>query len=73
MTTPRNSMSGVFPAGPTKGPVAAQPVQRIIPRRMPPTVGPTQSFFLRESKALGVSQSPSSPHPRDSPASGSRC
>ncbi|XP_015974531.1 B-lymphocyte antigen CD20 isoform X2 [Rousettus aegyptiacus] len=56
MTTPRNSMSGAFPAGPTKGPVAAQPVQRIIPRRMPPTVGPTQSFFLRESKALGATQ-----------------
>uniref|UniRef100_A0A8C9E2C8 Membrane spanning 4-domains A1 n=1 Tax=Phocoena sinus TaxID=42100 RepID=A0A8C9E2C8_PHOSS len=31
MTTPRNSMSGAFPAGP----IAMQPVQKLIPRRVP--------------------------------------
>lgn len=56
MTTPRNSMSGAFPADPTKGPMATQPVQRIIPKRMPSTVGPMQRFFMTESKALGAAQ-----------------
>ncbi|XP_016055853.1 PREDICTED: B-lymphocyte antigen CD20 [Miniopterus natalensis] len=56
MTTPRNSMSGAFPADPMKGPVAMQPVKRPIPRKMSPVVGPTQSFFMRESKALGAVQ-----------------
>lgn len=69
MTTPRNSMSGAFPAGP----IAMQPVQKLIPRRVPSVVGATQSFFMRESKALGVSQLPSIPHPRDSLAYRSRC
>ncbi|XP_059961322.1 B-lymphocyte antigen CD20 [Mesoplodon densirostris] len=52
MTTPRNSMSGAFPAGP----IAMQPVQKLIPRRVPAVVGATQSFFMRESKALGAVQ-----------------
>ncbi|EPQ04091.1 B-lymphocyte antigen CD20 [Myotis brandtii] len=56
MTTPRNSMSGAFPADPTKGPIAMQPVKKIIPRKVSPVVGPTQSFFMRESKALGAVQ-----------------
>uniref|UniRef100_G1PX22 Membrane spanning 4-domains A1 n=1 Tax=Myotis lucifugus TaxID=59463 RepID=G1PX22_MYOLU len=56
MTTPRNSMSGAFPADPTKGPIAMQPVKKIIPRKVSTVVGPTQSFFMRESKALGAVQ-----------------
>ncbi|XP_058926517.1 B-lymphocyte antigen CD20-like [Kogia breviceps] len=52
MTTPRNSMSGAFPAGP----IAMQPVQKLISRRVPSVVGATQSFFLRESKPLGAVQ-----------------
>uniref|UniRef100_A0A7N5KCD1 Membrane spanning 4-domains A1 n=1 Tax=Ailuropoda melanoleuca TaxID=9646 RepID=A0A7N5KCD1_AILME len=56
MTTPRNSMSGTFQAGPMKGPTAMHPVQKIIPKRMPSVVGPTQNFFMRESKALGAVQ-----------------
>ncbi|XP_019511491.1 PREDICTED: B-lymphocyte antigen CD20 [Hipposideros armiger] len=56
MTTPRNSMSGDFPADSMKGPIARQPVKKIIPRTMPSVVGPTQSFFMRESKALGAVQ-----------------
>ncbi|XP_070284192.1 B-lymphocyte antigen CD20-like isoform X2 [Myotis yumanensis] len=56
MTTPRNSMSGAFPEDPTKGPIAMQPVKKIIPRKVSPVVGPTQSFFMRESKALGAVQ-----------------
>ncbi|XP_057584790.1 B-lymphocyte antigen CD20 [Hippopotamus amphibius kiboko] len=56
MTTPRNSMSG-FPADPMKGPIAMQPLQKPIPRRVvASTMGPTQSFFMRESKALGAVQ-----------------
>ncbi|KAF6333619.1 membrane spanning 4-domains A1 [Rhinolophus ferrumequinum] len=57
MTTPRNSMSGGFPADPPmKRPVAMQPAQKLIPRTMPSMVGPTQGFFIRESKALGAVQ-----------------
>ncbi|KAM5317297.1 B-lymphocyte antigen CD20 [Glossophaga mutica] len=56
MTTPRNSMSGAFPEHPVKGPVTRQPAQKIIPRKVPSVVGPTQSFFMRESKALGAVQ-----------------
>ncbi|XP_054419606.1 B-lymphocyte antigen CD20 [Pteronotus mesoamericanus] len=55
MTTPRNSMSGAFPAHPTKGPMAMKPVQN-IPRKVDPVVGPTQTFFMRESKAMGAVQ-----------------
>ncbi|XP_066216497.1 B-lymphocyte antigen CD20 [Saccopteryx leptura] len=56
MTTPRNSMSGAFPADLMKGPMVMQPVQKNIPRKLSPVVGPTQSFFMRESKALGAVQ-----------------
>ncbi|KAF3822116.1 hypothetical protein GH733_007490 [Mirounga leonina] len=56
MTTPRNSRSGTFQADPMKGPTAMHPVQKIIPKRMPSVVGPTQNFFMRESKTLGVIQ-----------------
>lgn len=57
MTTPRNSMIGGFPAdSPMKRPLAMQPVQKIIPRTMPSMVGPTQGFFIRESKAFGAVQ-----------------
>lgn len=56
MTTPRNSMSGAFPAEPLKGPLAMHPVHKGVPRKMPTVVGPTQSFFMRESKALGAVQ-----------------
>ncbi|XP_059785721.1 B-lymphocyte antigen CD20-like [Balaenoptera ricei] len=52
MTPPGNSTSGAFPAGP----IATQPVQKLIPRRAPSVVGATQSFFMRESKALGAVQ-----------------
>lgn len=73
MTTPRNSMSGTFQAGPMKGPTAMHPVQKIIPKRMPSVVGPTQNFFMRESKALGVSQLHSILYPRDSLVYRSKC
>ena len=73
MTTPRNSMVGAFPAEPLKGPIAMHAAQKGVPRRVPVVVGPTQSFFMREAKALGVSQSPCIPHPRDSLASRSSC
>lgn len=73
MTTPRNSMSGTFQAGPVKGPTAMHPAQKIIPKRMPSVVGPTQNFFMRESKALGVSQLHSILYPRDSLAYRSKC
>ncbi|XP_037374181.1 B-lymphocyte antigen CD20 [Talpa occidentalis] len=56
MTTPRNSMSAAFPAEPARGPVAMHPAQKLVPRKMPPMVGPTQSFFMREAKALGAVQ-----------------
>ncbi|KAK2499006.1 hypothetical protein MC885_000851 [Smutsia gigantea] len=56
MTTHRNSMTGAFPADSVKGPVAMHPVQRVIPRKTLSVVGPTQSFFMRESKALGAVQ-----------------
>ncbi|XP_036993700.2 B-lymphocyte antigen CD20 isoform X1 [Artibeus jamaicensis] len=56
MTTPRNSMSGALPAHPVKGPVAMKPAQKIIPKRVASVVGPTQNFFMRESKALGAVQ-----------------
>lgn len=64
MTTPRNSMTGAFPADSVKGAAALHPAQRVIPRKTSSVVGPTQSFFMRESKALGVSQMPSIPYPR---------
>lgn len=73
MTTPRNSMSGAFPADPMKGPIAMQPAKKTITRKVSPVVGPTQSFFMRESKTLGVSQLPSNPYPRDSLAYRSKC
>uniref|UniRef100_A0A8C5KU20 Membrane-spanning 4-domains, subfamily A, member 1 n=1 Tax=Jaculus jaculus TaxID=51337 RepID=A0A8C5KU20_JACJA len=41
-----------FPAGP----LAMQPVQKVNLKRMSSVVGPTQSFFMRESKALGAVQ-----------------
>ncbi|XP_076972226.1 B-lymphocyte antigen CD20 isoform X3 [Tamandua tetradactyla] len=56
MTTLRNSVSGTFPADPMKGPVAMRPVQKTSTRRVPSLVGPTQRFFMRESKALGAVQ-----------------
>ncbi|EHH56190.1 B-lymphocyte antigen CD20 [Macaca nemestrina] len=56
MTTPRNSVNGTFPAEPMKGPIAMQPGPKPLLRRMSSLVGPTQSFFMRESKALGAVQ-----------------
>ncbi|XP_032139175.1 B-lymphocyte antigen CD20 isoform X1 [Sapajus apella] len=56
MTTPRNSVNGTFPAEPMKGPIATQPGRKPILGRMSSLMGPTQSFFLRESKALGAVQ-----------------
>ncbi|XP_003920231.1 B-lymphocyte antigen CD20 isoform X1 [Saimiri boliviensis] len=56
MTTPRNSVNGTFPAEPMKGLIATQPGPKPILGRMSSSVGPTQSFFLRESKALGAAQ-----------------
>ncbi|XP_036780243.2 B-lymphocyte antigen CD20 isoform X2 [Manis pentadactyla] len=56
MTTPRNSMTGAFPADSVKGAAAMHPAQRVIPRKTSSVVGPTQSFFMRESKALGAVQ-----------------
>lgn len=58
MTTPRNSVSGNCPGEPMKGPIGMQPVPKVVFRKTPSVVGPTQSFFLRESKALGVSHFP---------------
>lgn len=73
MTTSRNSMSGTFQADPMKGPTAMHPVQKIIPKRMTSVVGPTQNFFMRESKTMGVSQLHSILYPRDSLAHKNRC
>ncbi|OBS79613.1 hypothetical protein A6R68_22185, partial [Neotoma lepida] len=56
MTTPRNSVSGTFPIESTKGPLTMQPSQKVNLRRTSSLVGPTQSFFMRESKALGAVQ-----------------
>ncbi|NP_001009388.1 B-lymphocyte antigen CD20 [Felis catus] len=56
MTTPRNSMSGTLPADAMKSPTAMNPVQKIIPKKMPSVVGPTQNFFMKESKPLGAVQ-----------------
>ncbi|XP_045341329.1 B-lymphocyte antigen CD20 [Leopardus geoffroyi] len=56
MATPRNSMSGTLPADAMKGPTAMNPVQKIIPKKMPSVVGPTQNFFMKESKPLGAVQ-----------------
>ncbi|XP_068845361.1 B-lymphocyte antigen CD20-like [Capricornis sumatraensis] len=56
MTTPRNSVVGAFPAEPLKGPPAMHAAQKGVPRRAPAVVGPTQSFFMREAKALGAVQ-----------------
>ncbi|XP_003802732.1 B-lymphocyte antigen CD20 [Otolemur garnettii] len=56
MTTPRNSVNGTFPAEPMKGPIPVQPVQKVTLRRLSSLVGPTQSFFMRQSKALGAVQ-----------------
>uniref|UniRef100_A0A2K5R7Q4 Membrane spanning 4-domains A1 n=1 Tax=Cebus imitator TaxID=2715852 RepID=A0A2K5R7Q4_CEBIM len=53
MTTPRNSVNGAFPGEPMKGPIATQPGPKPVLGRMSSLMGPTQSFFLRESKALG--------------------
>ncbi|OWK17982.1 MS4A1, partial [Cervus elaphus hippelaphus] len=53
MATPRNSVVGAFPA---EGPPAMHAAQKGIPRRAPAVVGPTQSFFMREAKALGAVQ-----------------
>ncbi|XP_048216519.1 B-lymphocyte antigen CD20 isoform X2 [Perognathus longimembris pacificus] len=56
MTAPRNSVIGTFPAEPMKGPTGLQPAQKANLRRVSSLVGPTQSFFMRESKALGAVQ-----------------
>ncbi|XP_012884747.1 PREDICTED: B-lymphocyte antigen CD20 isoform X1 [Dipodomys ordii] len=56
MTTPRNSVIGMFPAEPMKGPVRLQATPKVNLRRVSSLVGPTQSFFMRESKALGAVQ-----------------
>ncbi|KAH0512674.1 B-lymphocyte antigen CD20 [Microtus ochrogaster] len=56
MTTPRNSVSGTFPIQSAKGPLAMQPTQTANLRRPSSLVGPTQRFFMRESKALGAVQ-----------------
>lgn len=57
MTAPQNSTSGAFPVEPSKGPISKQAAPEVNFRRMLSTMGPTQSFFMRESKALGVSWS----------------
>ncbi|KAM4846572.1 B-lymphocyte antigen CD20 [Thomomys bottae] len=56
MTTPRNSGMGMFPAEPIKGSIGMQPTPNMNFRRMSSLAGPTQSFFMRESKALGAVQ-----------------
>ncbi|KAM5247286.1 B-lymphocyte antigen CD20-like [Ctenodactylus gundi] len=53
MTTPRNSLGGAFPMEPRKSATATVPLSV---RRVSSPVGPTQSFFMRESKALGAIQ-----------------
>ncbi|XP_063084249.1 B-lymphocyte antigen CD20 isoform X3 [Cavia porcellus] len=53
MTAPQNSTSGAFPVEPSKGPISKQAAPEVNFRRMLSTMGPTQSFFMRESKALG--------------------
>uniref|UniRef100_A0A7N5JM42 Membrane spanning 4-domains A1 n=1 Tax=Ailuropoda melanoleuca TaxID=9646 RepID=A0A7N5JM42_AILME len=52
MTTPRNSMSGTFQAGPMKGPTAMHPVQKIIPKRMPSVKLVTAGIVENEWKKL---------------------
>ncbi|XP_027714652.1 B-lymphocyte antigen CD20 isoform X1 [Vombatus ursinus] len=57
MTTPRNSVNGTFPADSIKGPSTTQPGQKTVLRRGSLLQSPTlQSFFRRESKALGAVQ-----------------
>ncbi|XP_063084248.1 B-lymphocyte antigen CD20 isoform X2 [Cavia porcellus] len=56
MTAPQNSTSGAFPVEPSKGPISKQAAPEVNFRRMLSTMGPTQSFFMRESKALGAIQ-----------------
>ncbi|XP_037694377.1 B-lymphocyte antigen CD20 [Choloepus didactylus] len=56
MATPRNSMSGTFPAEPMKGPVAMQPVQKTSISRASLQTGVTQTRLHEESKALGAVQ-----------------
>ncbi|XP_020041483.1 B-lymphocyte antigen CD20 isoform X3 [Castor canadensis] len=56
MTTPRNSVSGIFPVEPTKGPIGMQPAQKVNLGRMSSVVSPMPSFFMRELKALGAVQ-----------------
>ncbi|KAF6333618.1 membrane spanning 4-domains A1 [Rhinolophus ferrumequinum] len=53
MTTPRNSMSGGFPADPPmKRPVAMQPAQKLIPRTMPSMKLVTAGTIENEWKKL---------------------
>ncbi|KAM6157556.1 B-lymphocyte antigen CD20 [Rhynchocyon petersi] len=56
MTTPRNSMSGAFPGEPMKGSIGMYPIQKTIPWKLSSLVGPTQHFFIRESKTFGAIQ-----------------
>nr|KAF6343195.1 membrane spanning 4-domains A1 [Pipistrellus kuhlii] len=51
MTTPRNSMSGAFPADPMKGPIAMQPVKTIT-RKVSPVKLVTAGTVENEWKKL---------------------
>lgn len=55
MTTPRSSMRGTLPAEPMKGSLAMHPTQKSLGRKTS-MKDPMESFFLRESKALGAVQ-----------------
>ncbi|XP_036618449.1 B-lymphocyte antigen CD20 isoform X1 [Trichosurus vulpecula] len=53
----RNSVSGIFPADSKQGPSTTQPGQKMVLRRGSQLQSPSwQSFFKRESKALGAVQ-----------------
>ncbi|XP_006899963.1 PREDICTED: B-lymphocyte antigen CD20 [Elephantulus edwardii] len=56
MTTPRNSVSGTFPAEPMQRPLGMYPTQKTIPWKISSLTGPTQHFFIRESKTFGAIQ-----------------
>ncbi|XP_027624774.1 B-lymphocyte antigen CD20 isoform X2 [Tupaia chinensis] len=56
MTTPGNSASGTVPAQPLRGPNTMQPAKKVVLRRISSFMGPTQRFFIRESKVLGAVQ-----------------
>ncbi|XP_028915193.1 B-lymphocyte antigen CD20 isoform X1 [Ornithorhynchus anatinus] len=56
MMTPTGSVKGTGAVDSVKSTQVRQPSQRTVPRRASRSVGPTQSFFMREAKPLGAVQ-----------------